>query len=335
MESNEIDMDNKLIISFNEPSSEENEVFVKQLKEYQLLIGSTIGPFNSRYKFVATKSDPTSPVITNSSKHLVNSLYRTENATGFTKWRLDVIKTCLESSHFAHCFDSGLFLTHLVNAVLIKSQSLSHSHRHFFDSAFKCLAEKLTNDKKSIETSPFLVNLDLSNLKFLQSLLRTVLFSNKLLDDCFQTDVESARFINMLLKLHLSSFNQSPDEADKFVFARNMYLFNEDSARHLNDSLLFEGVLVKRSQFQIESEINSNFRSKSRFTSVIFDTNSLGGDFEALSDSGLKFEADFAQLDLERRHFLPISRLKTDFDKLIDKFSIDLVMSQKVRKSFL
>lgn len=334
----------KLIICFDNDNNNDQEtrLFLQLLADSQRLIHSSIGPLRSTCKFVSTKSDPNNTTLTNTSRFIFNPLYRLNSSdntssNGLTEWKFQTIRSSLESAHFSRFFDAGLFLMHILNELIIQNKQDSLD-RELILSTLKCLIDKLNNDRQSIDSSSlFLAKLDLNSLDFLRNLLRTVLFSSKLLVTSFESNQNNAdRFLNTFLKLNLNSFNNLPNDQSKFVFTRNVYLFDDDSNRTLNDSLIFTGLLVKQPKFYSDKDLNEFVEKNATrsLKSILFDTNSLGGDFENIADTGLKFEFDLsdnhASVDLNRRHFFTLDKITQQLDVLIDRYEINVILSQKV-----
>lgn len=325
-------MESKLVISFNNDTNEDEEK--ELLQQYQSLICSSIGPINSKLKLISTKSDQTNVKVTNSSRHLLDILYRVDfnSIGGLTSWKFDAIKKSVENAHFAHLFDAGLFLVHLVN----QSSLIPHRHRHFIDLVLKSLYLKLTQDKQHIESSHVLIKLDLTRLKFLQTLLKTTLCSNKLFVDLFDSTADLTDFISRVLKLNLNSFNQSLENSEEFVFSRIIYIYVFDSGFNITDSLIYNGIFIKQERFYSDEELEEIVKrnAKNGFKCVLFDTNYLSGDLESFSDTTLNYEIDlshdFEDLNIDRTKFLTLKSLNEKFDRLIDKHKISLVLSQKV-----
>lgn len=343
---------NSLVICFDDNGeNEESRLLLGHLADYQRLILSAIGPVRSACKFVSIKSNPTdTTTLTNSSFNLFKPLYRlSSSSNGLTEWRFEMIRTSVEQAHLARHFDSGLFLMYLINELIIRNKR-DGLDRLVIDSVLNSLVKYLNESQRSIETAMCLVKLNLDSLDFLRNLIRTILFSNKLVSMCLFESVDEEKtadqFVNTFLKLNLNSFNQSPNKQDTFVFSRNVYLFDDESGRSLNDSLVFTGHLVRQPKFYSDQDVTEFIEKKSSTSNnemlraILFDTNSLSGDFETLQteSTGVRLEIELAQHtddafgDLTRQQFLSLSTLRKTLDLLVDTHKIDLVLSQKVKK---
>lgn len=339
----------KLVICFDDDGEnpEESRLLLGHLADYQRVIVSAIGPVRSACKFVSIKSNPTeTTTLTNSSFHLFKPLYRISSlSNGLTEWRFETIRASVEQAHLTRHFDSGLFLVYLINESIIRNKR-DRLDRLVIGSVLNSLVEYLNESQRSIATSLCLVKLNLDSLDFLRALIRTILFSKKLVSMCLFASAEEEKtadqFVNTFLKLNLNSFNQSSIEPDDtFVFSRNVYLFDDESGRSLNDSLVFNGLLVRQPKFYSDQDVLEFVEKKSSkeaLKAVLFDTNSLSGDFATLQteSTSARLEIELTHHeedgfgDLTRQQFLSLASLRKTLDILVDTHKIDLVLSQKV-----
>jgi hypothetical protein len=354
-------MESSIFINFNNSGDKNSELIAELLTQYQDVICSSIGAVNGRTKFIAGAANTENLIVTNSACHLFKCLYKSEHfqvdkrttrdnhELGFIRWQFDMIKSVIQTAHFNHFYDSGLFLCHLINEFLIyfnkegsntERENLLDKHGLDFrfnksvtDFLFKSLIENLAENKQNVNLNSSLValKLNLNNLSFLRKFVKSILNSKCLVD---QLDLKSNdSFVNLCLRAFIKSFHS--DETNNSVhFSPIIYLFNEDLSFHLDKSELHDGVLFKLDKFQIEDEFvfESSLAKKKdfkRLKCVIFDTNAFSGDFELMEnvEFKLKIEAVKNQPNIK---FILLNNLKKICDLLTEKFQIDVLLCQKV-----
>lgn len=295
----------ELYFDVNNQDQASNRLFVQLLKENQLIIASCL---RGRSQFVSAKENSENLIVTNTSKHLLEWMYRRNfsPSSSLSSWKCQFIKSVIEKSHINHFYDSGLFLMHLTNEILLC---------HELDN--KNLVDKITTSLINIVNSntPLLtLKPNLDSTSFLRTLLNSVLNRKMVFNRL--NEAKKQAFVNTCLKCFITSFNESH-------FSDIIYLFNEDLSMDIDRSFVCDGLLIKT-----DSPILLFDPPPSSYRCVVFSSNSLSGDFELLASADNIF-------DVEKAKELNISRTQIDYltkklDHLITKFQVNLVLSQKV-----
>jgi hypothetical protein len=357
-------MDSSIYINFNNSSDKNSELIAELLTQYQSVIYSSIGALNGQTKFIAGQLNTENLIVTNSACHLFKCLYKSEHfevhkrardtahELGFINWQFDTIRSVVQTAHFNHFYDSGLFLCHLINEFLIYFNKENPNaeretllgkpglefkfNKHVTYFLFKSLIDDLTNSKRDTNqnsSSLVALKLNLNNLSFLRTLLSSILNSKCLVE---QLDVKSNNsFVNLCLRAFIKSFHSN--ETNSTVhFSPIIYLFNEDMSLNLSNSELHDGVLLKMDKFQVEDEVilKSSLAMRKgcmRLKCVLFDTNAFSGDFELMENVEFKLRIEAAaKSQRSNMKFILVDNLKKMCDLIIDKFKIDVLLCQKV-----
>lgn len=298
-------------------NKENNQNFIDLLNEYQKIVHSCIGPISSSLKLVSKSNDFNDLILTSSSHNLFTVLYdlKNQNENLKEKWQFDLIRTIITNSHLEHYYDSGLFLTHLVNEFLIQNNTHENElNKNLVDSILKNLTEHLI-----INDSTIRLNLDLNNINFLKNLISTCLKSKSLIDE------QETEFVNLCLKAFITSFQAEHENK----FAQIVYLFNDGYSYHLNDSCLFAGVLFPIDNSQIYNQFLSLDQSSKKFKCALFDS-SFSGDFDQLNNQEFQIEINSSELTNNKISCLMLDKFIQLCDYLISKFQISLILCQKV-----
>lgn len=337
--------ESRFFINF-EDDKNNRDILLQILKHYQSIVHSSVGIVNGKLKQIS--NGESNLVLTNSSKNLMKILYRLNNLTdnsqkindsnkkyGLIKWQLELIKSTISSSHLDHFYDSGLFLCHLVNELLICYYGLT-SGDPFNDSEFKHIfIDNIMNnllshliDSKSKENSLIKVKLDLNNLNFLKKLLESIL-NSKCIIQMMENSLKSS-FVNIILKGFVKSFRQIPTETNRY-FSNILYIFNENYSHGLDHSELIDGVLVKLQKYQVENElINSINNNKFPIRCCLFDSACFSGDFQAIDDLNLKFDISLNEIQKNKSNMIMLDGLIRFLDDVITKYDLKAVLCQKV-----
>jgi hypothetical protein len=358
-------MESKIHIDFNDGSDRNCEFIAELLGQYQEVIRSSICALNGKLKFVSGINNAENLIVTNTSRHLISCLYKSEHfvpsdgqRSGFVAWQFDMIKSVVQAAHLNHFYDSGLFLCHLVNELLIcfnkenthsgavpkvpkslfdKPDIEFKSSKSINDFLFKNLIDNLIKSTRNdqLESSLVGLKLNLNGLGFLKRLLSTVLNSKCIVD---QLDtVRNERFLNLCTRAFIKSFHTSSEAngLDVVYFSSIVYLFTEDLSTSLSESSLYEGVLFKLDKNQIDEDFEID--KASQLKCVLFDTNAFSGDFELMENSDFKLKIEASDRSQVNSKFMLVDSLKRVCYLLVDKFKINVLLCQKVRillKSF-
>jgi hypothetical protein len=358
-------MNSTIFINFNN-YDKNADLIINLLRQYDELITSSIGPLRSNTKFISGKINTENLVITNSSRFISQILYKLEHLNldqqvikrdcGILKWQFDLLRSVIDASHASHFYDSGLLLCHLITQFLIQiirdnlnpriySNQLLNKNSSEFKFRSKNLIEYLFNDlkknlseSKTCPNSLICIKSNLTNLNFLKKLICTIFNSKSIFEQL--TSKNKHVFIVQCLRAFIKSFQTSDDYESQAYFSKILYLFNENFSLDLSDSELYDGVLFKLDKYQLEESFQnmiSNFRkldaNKRILKCIIFDSNSLSGDFETLEGTGFTYQIDSALSFVDNTNFrtVQVDNLKAICHNLISKHSIDVVMCQKVR----
>ncbi|CAF0840593.1 unnamed protein product [Brachionus calyciflorus] len=304
-------MESKILIIDNDEKSEASFILNETLKQYQEIILSCIGPY-SKLKFCGSKHDSTHLIITNTSKNLYENMYKIDSerltkneCLKLTKWKFELISSTIYKSHFNLFYDSGLFLTYLINQTILLGID-----KKFINKILLNLIEHLNQNDKN-HFIKFKINLD--NLNHLKNLIITSLQTKQSINLNCTNDTDT--FLNLYLKLLIKSVNNDS-------FSRILYIFNDTEALDLDQSESIDGILIK-------SE-NVDFEKVNNLKCVILDSNILSGDFEILDNIGLKFQIEASQLKSQSQQFLSLNFLIENIKILFDKFKINVLFCQKV-----
>ena len=326
----------KIFITLADEEDQNWALFIELLKENQEIIRTSIGPIKGQFKLLASKHDHVSNLIfTSSSSLLVDVLYNLSNSNRtksikidkkfeFTKWKFDLIGTLLKNSFISRYYDSGLFASYLINEFLVRNKEYSLLDMESIE-VIDLILEQLVSH---LPRSSIVLKTDLNNLKFLKNLIKTVLNSKCLIEQIDNEQKE--KLINLSLKAFVESF--CPNESGHFSIIN--FLFNENFSCHLEESQLFAGVLFRIDSSQLMSDFwqlmdikrSSNNRM---MKSVLFDA-SFAADFELLDSQDVKIQIDSQSLQESRNVFLLIRKMIQICEFLIEKFKIDVLLSQKV-----
>ncbi|RNA41161.1 usick-Kaufman Bardet-Biedl syndromes chaperonin, partial [Brachionus plicatilis] len=302
-------MESSISIIDNSENSYANLVLDQILKINQNLILSSVGPKNSKFKLIQNRPDSDTLQATTASKNLLENLYKINDAEKkdsysffLIKWKFDLISSTLIKSHVNSHFDSGLFAAFLINqSILLKCE------KSFINKILVDLIEHLTS-LVEIHLVKFRLNLD--DLGHLKALIDACLNAKKI-TQIAQDD----GFTNQFLKLLIKSFNNDH-------FSRILYILNENMLLGLNDSQIFDGILVKTDQVQFNSIKNPRC--------LILDTNCLSGDFEEFDTFGFKFQINLSEVNSENEQFINLNYLINRIKIIVEKFQIDAIFCQKV-----
>jgi len=292
------------------------------LTNYQQIIHSCVGPLNSKLKFISKSNDSDNFTITNTSRNIFESLYKisksNESDSKILKWLFDLIRNVIQNGHFNHFYDSGLFLLHLVNQFLIDEYEID---KYLLDSFLENVSNHLTSDDNFIK-----IKLDLNNVSYLKNLIKTIFDSKCLIQQL--DEPKKNKFIDSCLKLFINSFNETK-------FDRILYLFNSDFSYELDQSVCINGVLFKIDHLNDDIKLLIENKSTSMQLKCILFECSLSGDFEYIDSQSYKFEIESNQLKTVKISNINVEMYKEMLNKLIENTKVDLILCQKVSKSFL
>ena len=328
-------MSSNIFISFAETKDPNEILFQSLLNEFQLIIHSCVGPVKGSFKLLTRTNDLSSSVLSSSSKGISSILYnlnKSQSATrdmqaaglGFINWKFELIKALLNNCHFEHNYDSGLFLCHLINDFILRSESFYFdqlTNKTVIDIVLKNLHSHLTN-QINCSDSLIAIKLNLENLNFLKKILTTLLYSKCLIQSELIETNSKDNFVNLCLKAFIKSFHGDH-------FSNILYLYNQNFCTHLNQSQLFDGVLFQTDSSQLLNQINHRRVNPGVLKCVLFES-SLSGDFELLSDSQFQIELN-SNVSRHKSVFLTLNKTIELFTYLIEQFQIQIILCQKVQ----
>ena len=343
----------KIYISFNDNRSGVADLIAELLRQYQKVIASSIGSINGNFKFICGQVNTENLMITNTSRHLINCFYNIEHLKadneealskfGFVKWQFDMIKLVMQTVHFDHNYDAGLFTCHIINEFLIyfnkenssselddlfkKSKPEFGFNKSITDYLFKSLIDNFINLKqRSSKSSLVSVKLDLNNLNYVRKLIKTVLNSKCIIEQLDERSKEN--FLNLCLQAFIKSFRSTEK---KTYFASIIYLFSESMSLSLNETQRHDGVLFQLDKQQAEEEFNQKLlekKTESKFKCILFDTNAFSGDFELMENLEFSLKIESSSEDTR---FAMVDSLIESCKILISKHNIDIFLCQKVK----
>ena len=330
-------MSSQIFINFNTSSDINSRLLVELLKQFQQAIHACVGPFRSKFKFVAREGSVDDLVVTNSSKNLFSCLYKIDHLTnthnektlsiqqlGLLKWQFDLIKSVMVNAHFNHFYDSGLLMCSFLNEFLILSKTVDDSRNSIdFNSGMLVILNELIQHLSQPSSDLIRLRLNLDNANNLKNLLNTSLASKCLIAQLDESKKD--QLINLCLRAFVKSFNSDAETSRKY-FSDIVFLFTENLDSYLNDSLLYDGVLFEIDTYTIEDYLESNI-NVGKLKTVLFDT-TFSGDFEHLNN--LEYQFDIVDADEFNTRFIQLNKFKDLFGLLIDTFEIDVVLCQKV-----
>ncbi len=319
----------RLFINFNDKDDINTKILIDLLRQYQRIIYSCVGPYKSKLKFITRDINPEDLILTNTSKNLFSCLYRIDqliNAQnkndstkklGLVKWKFDLIKSVVENAHFNHFYDSGLLLCTIINEVLL----LNYENASDYTSSLLMVFNEFIEHIRDSQNNLISVKLNLNNIKCLKNLLRSYTNSKCLIRQLTEDNLDN--FIDLCSKAFIKSFRSEVKPNEKY-FSDVLFLFEENLGLHLGDSKLFDGILFEFENHLIENNVDDK---SGLLKCVLFDA-SFGGDFEHLNN--LEYKFDIINSDEFNTKFIQLKRMINFFDDLIEKFKINIILSQKV-----
>lgn len=327
-------------ISVYHPFSSRNENFnlLGYLKEIQSIVTSSVGP-HAKLKLIS-KSKNENISLTNASRFLIKSFYNfiyiktkpsVENDNEYIKWLFDLILKTVQI-HVDNHYDSGILTIYLINDFYLV-HATETKYQHLIELSFNELIRHFseTNGECKIK-----LKLDLGNLNHFKLLFKSIFGTKNVYRLSFKGQKDED-FLNLFLKANLNSFqscseSSSVDQVRKYFSLINYQFYTKDFNLTLNDSKLFNGVLIPvetLTNLHLIESIMKRKAKQSQLKCILFDTQ-LSADFEQFNLENCTLEIEFSQTDRQGNNvFLLLEKLKSLCDILVAS-RVDVVFCQKV-----
>lgn len=347
---------NKISIYQVYNNENQNEYLIEYFKQIQSVLSSSYGPYSKLT--LISKLNSSHYNLTNLSKFMLKCLYNVNTIkfksnqieAEYVKWLFELISQTFQL-YVDNNYDFGLQTMHILNQFYIFNLTTEHGvYQSLIDLCFDSLIEHLSIkncESVSVQKDTLLGNCDefvcklllklnLNDLSHLRNMFKTIMepkFVYQLNCNKFESN---ETFLNTLLKAHLNSFNNVDDVNDNLNVAKqyfspiNYLFYSEDMTLDLNNSILFDGILISIKHLNdinsIENSINQCIECNRGFKCVLFDAQ-LSADFEQFE--GYSYEINSDDKLIQRNVLLFVDKLKKLCDLLIDKH-VNVFLCQKV-----